>query len=785
MVCCLFPAACLLSAEPIRWSTRSIDLEIQSDGTISKWVRKEDSKNYLAAGQPAPLMQLRIGGVQRAPSAVQWNAGNHQLEFAFGESGVRANVNVEQKEDYLTFELLNVVPLERVDRVQWGPIPTTIRATVGEVVGVVRDSEFAFGIQALNPKTLGGVPENEEGNTDRPYAAAQTGWGSVLQAYSIDRSRPRLVDVWNKRAPKMPVPVIASETVLGSKIALFGSPVSSVLKILGQIEVDQGLPHPLVHGVWAKDSPERGRSYLIASFSESDVDEILGFVKRANLMSLYHGGPFKTWGHYELHPKYFPGGVEGLRSCVQKANAQGIRIGVHTLSNFIPPADAYVSPVPDARLVQTGSSRLTAAIDDSVDELVVEAPEYFAQQDRNELRTVVVEGELIRYRSVSTAAPWRLVGCERGAFGTHRGAHAQGASVSKLMDHGYKVFLADLDLQKEIARRLADLFNQTGISHLDFDGHEGCLAAGQGTYGNEVFAKEFFDHVKGEVINGTSPPLSHFYWHINTYCNWGEPWYGGFRDSMQEYRINNQSFCERNYLPKMLGWYLLTTTTTLSDMEWMLARAAGYNAGFALATSPNALRNNPQTGVIMDGIREWEQMRREGVMPSDLREALKDPKREFHLETRAPAQWNLIPFHASSEFRHEELVRQPGEPTAAIWDWINRDSEQDMQFKIKVTGNAGTIVNPSFEVNRSSSWTIPAEIAVGQTLLVEEDRMARIYDAKGNQVRALSITNRLPRLLTGTNHVEFQCEFQGSPTPQAVVSFKTRGIGIHVQSSKP
>jgi hypothetical protein len=43
----------------------------------------------------------------------------------------------------------------------WGPYPTTIRDTIGEVVGVVRNKDFAIGIQALNIKTLGGYPSAE------------------------------------------------------------------------------------------------------------------------------------------------------------------------------------------------------------------------------------------------------------------------------------------------------------------------------------------------------------------------------------------------------------------------------------------------------------------------------------------------------------------------------------------------------------------------------------------------------------------------------------------------
>ena len=59
------------------------------------------------------------------------------------------------------------------------------------------------------------------------------------------------------------------------------------------------------------------------------------------------------------------------------------------------------------------------------------------------------------------------------------------------------------------------------------------------------------------------------------YYNWGEPWNGGFTESMQQYRVDNQALFDRNYMPHMLGWYLLTERTKLAEMEWMLARAAG------------------------------------------------------------------------------------------------------------------------------------------------------------------------------------------------------------------
>ena len=161
-----------------------------------------------------------------------------------------------------------------------------------------------------------------------------------------------------------------------------------------------------------------------------------------------------------------------------------------------------------------------------------------------------------------------------------------------------------------------------------------------------MFAKTFLDNLDHTVINGTSRSKS-YYWHINTYCNWGEPWYSGFRESMQQYRINNQGLFDRNYLPNMLGWYLLTETTSLADIEWMLARGAGYNAGYALATDIDAVNNNSDIEIIMDAIREWEKLRHSRAFSNKLIEKLKDPSNEFHLEKIYEYNYNLYAFNDS------------------------------------------------------------------------------------------------------------------------------------------
>ena len=120
---------------------------------------------------------------------------------------------------------------------------------------------------------------------------------------------------------------------------------------------------------------------MISSFGESEVDEMLAYTKRAGLYSLYHEGPFKSWGHFVLSESQFPNGRVGLRRAVDKARAVGLHLGVHTLTNFINTNDPYVTPVPDPRLSITGQSTLVGAIDNRQTSIEVASPEFFSEDE--------------------------------------------------------------------------------------------------------------------------------------------------------------------------------------------------------------------------------------------------------------------------------------------------------------------------------------------------------------------------------------------------------------------
>ena len=626
-----------------RLTAGDLQLELSASGAITAIRNTAANRDLLATQAPAPLLTIVSNGQRIAPSSLASTGTGtaRRLTLTYAAPNVRIVLRARETRTHLALDIVSATPSRVVDAVIWGPYPTTISRTVGEVIGVVRDSTVALGLQVLNVKTLGGAIPNDEGSTwARGLAAAAQPWGSTLQAYALDRSRPRLVDAWGGNQKRMPVPPIPGETVVGSSIALFTCAEPATLDRLEQIELAEHLPHPTIDGVWFRKSPVYGRSYMISSFGEADADEMIAYAKRSGLYSLYHEGPLRSWGHFVLSDSQFPSGRAGLRRIVAKARAAGLHLGVHTLSNFINTNDPYVTPVPDPRLSVVGSSTLARGIDATQREIEVAAPEYFRVFAENHLRTVRIGAELVQYDSVTTVAPWRLLGATRGAFGARASAHAAGDTVGKLFDHSYKVFYPNFAMQREVARNLADFLNVTGVSHIDFDGYEGGLASGQGDYGVEVFADDVMKRVRHDLIVGTSISKT-FYWHIGTYYNWGEPWYGGFRESMQQYRIDNQALFERNYMPHMLGWYLLTDSTTMDEMEWMLARAAAYDAGFAMVARPGALRTNPRTPQLLDAIREWERARTSGAFTPALRERLKVVTVAFHLEPVGAGAWRL------------------------------------------------------------------------------------------------------------------------------------------------
>lgn len=775
----------LVRAVPVRaevaLETDCFALQIDDTGAVRGMLDRGSGVNYVALDQPSPLLAMRIAGQFQAPRAMDFEESRSTLTLRYS-GGAKAVVKAATQTTHVTFELVSVDTDEKVDLVVWGPYPTLIEEIVGETVGVVRNDTFALGIQALNVKTLGGYPTAENDvMPGRGNTAEATGSGSVLQAFTRDRSEDRIISNWGYE--HYFVPAYEDGGIVGSKIALFGCPAEQTLKTIGDIEVAEGLPHPMIDGVWGKIAPGATASYLIVGFGEDTIDQAIAITKQAGLKYLYHGGPFATWGHFQLNPSQFPRGWEGMKYCVEKARAEGVRLGVHTLSNFITTNDPYVTPVPDERLAKVGTSVLREDIDTSQTEIPIADPIWFNQMKNNTLKTVQIGRELIRYGAVSQEAPWRLLNCRRGAYQTEATSHAKDTPVAKLMDHAYKVFLTDAELSQEVARRLADLFNQTGLRQISFDGLEGNWSTGMGQYGRTLFTTAWYDHLsdslRGAVINDASNP-GHYFWHIYTRMNWGEPWYAGFRESQTEYRLKNQDYFRRNLMPGMLGWFNMTSQTSLEDIEWLLARAAGFDAGFALNTSLGVVRDHGQSATILGAIKAWETARMSGAFSESQKSHLRDIHQEFHLEALDTHSWKLYPAYSCKHTLAQQI--QPGQPVEARWELNNPHAAQPLQFILQVSGGA-SVSDVALEIDNSGEVLIPATLPPGSVLKCTGRAQGTVYDKSWKELEKVDLEASGLRIGPGRHTIRLQCRFLTADQPEVKLECRTIGEAEALTSS--
>ena len=71
----------------------------------------------------------------------------------------QASISKEIKENsYIRLSLESLTNRDSIQAIAWGPYATTISQYIGETIGVVRDTCFAIGVQALNIFTTEGVP---------------------------------------------------------------------------------------------------------------------------------------------------------------------------------------------------------------------------------------------------------------------------------------------------------------------------------------------------------------------------------------------------------------------------------------------------------------------------------------------------------------------------------------------------------------------------------------------------------------------------------------------------
>jgi len=134
-----------ISGKHLNFETDNLLIGLNEKGYIESINDLSQKKEYFPEGQTAPLLSIAIDNAIEIPKMMSYDNTSKQLRLTY-KTDVVATIQVDIKPTHINFELKSIKGANP-NMVMWGQYPTTISQTVGEVVGVVRDDKFAFGIQ--------------------------------------------------------------------------------------------------------------------------------------------------------------------------------------------------------------------------------------------------------------------------------------------------------------------------------------------------------------------------------------------------------------------------------------------------------------------------------------------------------------------------------------------------------------------------------------------------------------------------------------------------------------
>lgn len=587
-------------------------------------------------------MQVCLDGKAYGASSVQVDQLSLRVEF--GGSGVVVRVRTETTPDHLALTVTEVLGQE-VQWLQLVSLRLNITQNVGTLVNAAWDDQYAACVLACN---------------DRTHAFGADG----ARAFLCAQCYPEFGTV-------------------GARAAIIGLPTGTpdpdrrLLAAIGRVELSEGLPHPLLNGVWIKESPGRLRSYLMVhDLGEANVDEVIRIARGGfGCIEFY---PWRSTPSYELNPALFPNGLAGLKTVCDKIHAADMQVGLHVMQGMVgwgPKDDRYIVPRADSRLLQNRRGVLDADVDEHATTLLLSN----GTSDWPEQGDLYVDGEIIRYTKRTETG---FAQCQRRLHDTTATAHAAGTPVGLLVNcfpiWGGTVYCPDLqtNMPDEICDRLAEAFNAVGADMSYFDGGEELVVQPPHWRTIGTFALGVQRRLAKPVFLSGNACYTHLSWHVITR---GSPHYDPIHFGRREYTLRfkgtNPANHAKNLLTGDVGWFaphthsLTADAVTPDEVLLLCLKAVGGKAPISFSVSAANLWTNERMAEMLEIIRACDELKqREYFSPAALAE-LARPRAEHHLEQPADGQWHLRPLkfgppctvNAASETRAQAVYENPYE----------------------------------------------------------------------------------------------------------------------------
>jgi len=642
LVVCFFTVAisCLgknqdKSENQIVIENKEFSLTISHDGKALSLNHKATGQECLQEGEKLPVFAITQYRPYRSehfltmPSKATtyfgdslYREGDNLIVF-FSEISYKATIGLNITDSYIGFKLKNIEQVEfetfkkrpvMVDEFTLLKLPVKDRKYFGNWLNVSWDKDVAVNVLGTDPYCR--IDADDRG-------------GFHIMKAEMEKN-VKLYDVG---------------------AALITTREDRLLDCIGQLEKDYKLPR----GVQTRRSKASKYSYFwLRDVNPQNIDEYLSFAKQGGFKAIMiSSSSFSSTyaGHFPWKPEY-PNGIEDLKAMVKKIEGAGMIAGMHFYYNKAMKRDAYVSPVPDPRLNLTRIFTLSEPVDGYSKTINVEEnPEGCTVSEG--LRILKLGEELIEYEAFTTNPPYQFTGCKRGNLNTLVSTHPKGLKIGVLDVDDWNIWVRfdqATSIQKEVAQRIAGIYNGAGFKFAYFDGAEDVHPPYW--YNVSVAQWEIYKLMNPEPLFVQSAAKSHFGWHMISVANAYDLFPPeAIKRRTKIWKVRDAKFYIPDFTHNNFGWNGSfppdeSSAGTQPDMyEYVDCQAIAWDAPVSLCANIKELKDHPRTPDNLEVMRRWEEARFNGSFSEEQKKMIKnDPNQEYILLIDESGGFELQPY---------------------------------------------------------------------------------------------------------------------------------------------
>ena len=473
----------------------------------------------------------------------------------------------------------------------------------------------------------------------------------------------------------------------------------------------------------AQQGLEPKKSYLVTDFSEKNLTSVLEVCKKGGFEYLLVKSPFLTYGHYQWNPE-FARNDKAVARMVQRAEDEGIHLGLLVQPDAISENDPYFSAKNSKHFFREGKVELFSDITDNDVDIALLYNEVI--KGVSSLNLILIEDELISYGTIERAGDLLLLHhCSRGVCGTRRSSHSTEAEAYKIWDSPGRFVAPEGSLQDSVRLWLNRRIEASGVKFVLWDGDSG-----------------------QEMIDGSIRVRQ-----------------------VERWAANDSLAC--------LGWINLHAAdkkrhaTSIDDVEWIMSKAAAFDAGYGVLADHKTLKEHGQLGKILEKMRQWDSLRYSGGLSDGQREAMRDPYSDWHLEQNEDGGFELFQRNYSRRYHCRFVEADSLLIAAEPWEW---KADQEGRFGLRIQVNGQVAVKDPMVNTEKGLVMFPCVIKPNQQLVYDFDEVAYVMDANGNTIKEVGVEG-VSLLPSGTSEVRFYCETEKEGAqPEVTVRYITSSL---------